>query len=373
MNKTIAESISASKKLFFPGEQKPVYLLNFVTNSCNAACEHCFYWEELNTNKRAELSVNEHKSFAKSLGSMLQITFTGGSPELRKDLPEIVYQYYKYCKPVNMTFCMLGYNTKRIIEHTTAMLEMCKGQQITIGISLDGLNEEHDNYRNLKGLFDRVVNTINELAILREQYSNLRIDIGMVVHGLNIEKVEESALWVRKNLPIDKLKPILVRGNPLNPDTLDDKCVNLYDNIVDRDKQWLLAETQEKLTTTDKIIRAKENVQRDVIKKISQQNVSELTCSGGRETTVMYPNGDIAGCEMREDILGNIRDNDLNIDKVWFSENAKTFRRTVGKVNECYGCYHHCFISPAIFRTPKMWPRIVSSLLKLNKTKHNTV
>ena len=110
-----------------------------------------------------------------------------------------------------------------------------------------------------------------------------------------------------------------------------------------------------------------------MIKKISQENVSEVTCSGGRETAVMYPNGDIAGCEMRDDILGNIRDNDLDISKVWFSKKAKTFRKTVGKVDECYGCYHHCFISPAIFRTPKMWPRIVSSLMKLNKTTQNAV
>lgn len=373
MNKSLAHTISASIKLFTPGPQKPVYLLNFVTNSCNAACEHCFYWKELNTKKSEELTVDEHKKFAKSLGSMLQITFTGGSPELRKDLPEIVYPYYKYCKPANMTFCMLGYDTKRIIEHTTAILEKCKGQQITIGISLDGLHEEHDNYRKLKGLFERVVTTIHELAKLRAKYSNLRIDIGMVVHGLNIEKVEDSALWVRNHLPIDKLKPILVRGNPLNPDTLDKACVTLYGKIIDRDKQWLMSQTIEKLTMTDKIIRAKENVQRDVIKKISQENISEITCSGGRETAVMYPNGDISGCEMRTDILGNIRKNHFNIQKIWFSDSARNFRSTVGEVNECYGCYHHCFISPAIFRSPKMWPKIISSLVLLNKTKHNTV
>lgn len=368
MSKPLTNTIKASKKLFSPGAQKPVYLLNFVTNSCNAACEHCFYWEELNKDKREELTVEEHKLLAKSLGSIFQVTFTGGSPELRKDLPEIVFQYYKYCKPINMTFCMLGYNTKRILEHTTTILKKCKGQQITIGISLDGLHDEHDKYRKLDGLFSRVVETINELSKLRKNYPNLRVDVGMVVHGLNIEKVQESALWVRNNLPIDKLKPILVRGNPLNPDTLDEKCISLYDKIVDRDRQWLMSQTQEKLSFTDKIIRAKELVQRDVIKKISQENTTNVKCSGGRETAVMYPNGDIGGCEMRSNILGNIRNNKYDIKNIWFSNEAKEFRNTVGKVDECYGCYHHCFISPAIFRTPKMWPKIVSSFIKLNNT-----
>lgn len=365
MNNRISK-MNAARKLLSPGPQKPVYLLNFVTNSCNAACDHCFYWEELNTKKREELSVEEHSKVAQSLGSMMQITFTGGSPELRKDLPQIVYEYYKYCKPLNMTFCMLGYSTKRIIEHTTRILEMCPDQSITIGISLDGLHEEHDKFRKLDGLFVRVLETIKQLAELRMKYNNLRVDVGMVVHGLNIETVEKSAIWVREHLPIDKLKPILVRGNPLNPDTLDDQCVSLYDNIVDRDKQWLTNRTQGKLSTTDKIIRSKEMVQREIIKGISQTNTSEITCSGGRETAVMYPTGDFAGCEMRDDIIGNARENNFDVRKIWFSANAKKFRNTVGKVDACHGCYHHCFISPAVFRTPKLWPKIVKAFAELN-------
>ena len=354
------------KKLLFPGVQKPIYLINFVTNSCNAACEHCFYWKELNSNKKNELTVEEHRKIAKSLGRMLQITFTGGSPELRKDLPEIVYQYYKYCKPINMTFCMLGYNTKRIIEHTMEIINICKGQQITIGLSLDGLNKEHDRYRKLEGLFDNVLHTINELNKLKEIHHNLRVDIGMVIHGLNIDKVEDSAIWVRENIKIDKLKPILIRGNPLNPDTLDNECINLYDRIVDRDTEWLMKKNQRKLTIIDKVIHAKENVQRNIIKKIIQTNNSDIKCSGARETAVLYPNGDINGCEMRSDVLGNLRDYKYNFKNIWFSDASKRFRNTVGKVDECYGCYHHCFISPAIFRTPKIWAKLVLSLFQLN-------
>lgn len=366
MKSTISNKLLAGKKLLAPGVQKPIYLLNFVTNSCNAACEHCFYWEELNTKKREELTVEEHGRVAQKLGPMFQVTFTGGSPELRKDLPELAYQYHKYCSPSNMTFCMLGYNTSRIIEHAEKMLTQCEGQKISIGISLDGLGKEHDEYRKLNGLFDRVVKTVHELDRLKKDYPNLRIDIGMVVHGLNIEKVESSAQWVRKNLPIDKLKPILVRGNPFNLSTLDKNCIDVYHKIVDRDSQYLLSKSKAP-NFLDRVIHAKENVSRELIKEISQTNKSVINCSGGRETAVMYPTGDIAGCEMREDILGNIRRADYDFSKVWFSEKGNQFRKTVGKVDECHGCYHHCFISPAIFRTPKMWPRIAKSILQMNE------
>lgn len=366
MTDNLKNKLIAGKKLFSPGVNKPIYLLNFVTNSCNAACDHCFYWNELNKNKKEELSVNEHSQFAQSLGAMFQITFTGGSPELRKDLPEIVYEYYKYCKPSNMTFCMLGYHTDRIVEQVTKMLKQCKDQQITIGISLDGLREEHDEYRKLPGLFNRVVQTINELHNLQKSFPNLRVAVGMVIHGLNINKVQDSALWVRNNLPIDLLKPILVRGNPLNPETRNDQCIDLYDKIVEQDRQWLMNNSENNLNFLDKVIRAKENVQREVIKKISSTKKSDIICSGGRETAVLYPSGNIAGCEMRDIILGNLREQNFDISKIWYSKNATNFRRTVGKVNECEGCYHHCFISPALFRTPSMWYRVAKSILSLN-------
>jgi radical SAM protein with 4Fe4S-binding SPASM domain len=367
MKSQLLHKLTATKKLFTPGPQKPVYLLNFVTNSCNAACEHCFYWKELNTNKKLELTVEEHSKIAQSLGSMFQITFTGGSPELRKDLPEIVYEYYKYCRPGQMTFCMLGYHTDRIIQHTEKILTQCVNQQVSIAISLDGIGEEHDSYRKLDGLFKRVVDTIQKLHLLKSKYKNLRISVGMVVHGLNLHKVQDSAIWVRNNLPIDILKPILVRGNPLNPDTRNDECINLYDDIVDRDRQWLMDHTDRKLNATDIIIRAKENVQRELIKKISSSNTSTLVCSGARETAVMYPSGDIAGCELRKDILGNVREYKYDFSKIWFSKNAFQFRSSSGESDECIGCYHHCFISPAIFRTPSFWPKITKSILDLNR------
>ena len=87
LGQSLYRQATSFKRLMTPGAQMPVYLLMFVTNRCNARCEHCFYWSELNTKVKQELTVNEFDSLARSLGPMLQVTFTGGSPELRKDLP----------------------------------------------------------------------------------------------------------------------------------------------------------------------------------------------------------------------------------------------------------------------------------------------
>jgi hypothetical protein len=49
----------------------------------------------------------------------------------------------------------------------------------------------------------------------------------------------------------------------------------------------------------------------------------------------------------------------MDFSKIWFNTQASDFRDTTGKAPECQGCYHHCFISPAIFRTPNLWPKLM--------------
>jgi len=366
MHSSIA-TVTRLSRLMSPRPKMPIYLLMFVTNRCNAACDHCFYWSELNTKVKQELTIEEYDRLARSLGPMMQITFTGGSPELRKDLPDIVERFYEHARPTNMTFCMLGHSTNRIVSQAEEMLKRCPGQKIKIGISLDGLGEDHDRLRKVPGLFDRVVETIRELARIKRHYPNLRLDIGMTVHGLNHEKVIETARWVRENLPIDVLKPILVRGNPLNPDAIDEVCGERYLDIVERDSAWL-ASSGKGFTPFDYVVRAKERVQRDIIAQTSASGSAPLVCSAGRETAVIYPSGDVGGCELRDDVLGNVREANFDFRGIWLGERGARFRENVGEVEACQGCYHHCFISPALFRTPKMWPKLVAAAWEVHQT-----
>jgi radical SAM protein with 4Fe4S-binding SPASM domain len=356
---SLSRKTNAFKKLLAPGSQMPVYLLMFVTNRCNASCEHCFYWRELNTKVKEELTLDEFQRLASSLGQMLQVTLTGGSPELRNDLAAITKIFHEECKPSNITFCMLGYSTERILSQVEEMLRTCPGQRFTVAISLDGIGEDHDRLRRLPGCFDKAVNTIRRLGQLKTHFPNLRIAVGTTVHGLNYQTVEHTASWVRENLPIDQLKPILVRGNPLNRDTLDKVCQTTYLNVIDRDRDWVDGQRTTRFSPMDYVVNAKENIQRDIIGQISETNHSPVVCSGGRETAVIYPDGNVAGCELRNDILGNLRDVEMDFSKIWFNTQASDFRDTTGKVPECQGCYHHCFISPAIFRTPNLWPKLM--------------
>jgi len=354
-----------------PGPHNPVYLLMFVTNRCTAACDHCFYWRELNKNVKEELTLEEYEKVARSLGPMFQVTFTGGSPELRTDLPQIVEQFYRYCSPSQMTFCMLGNATDRIVTQAEAMLKNCPGQRFNIAISLDGLGEEHDRLRQVPGLFDRVIATVRRLGDLKRHWSNLRVGIGITVHGLNYKSAERTSSWVRENLPVNMLKPILVRGNPMNPETLNDMCKTTYLKVVDHDRNWVNGNRGGIFSPMDFVVCAKEAMQRTIIGSISHGKRQELKCGGARETAVIYPNGQVAGCELRDDILGNVRNVNYQFSRIWFNDRAKAFRRTAGRVSECQGCYHHCFLAPAMFRTPELWPMLLKTAWQIHRHSGN--
>jgi MoaA/NifB/PqqE/SkfB family radical SAM enzyme len=359
---SLVDSATAITRLLAPGAQMPVYLLMFVTNRCNARCEHCFHWRQLNTAVKDELSVDDFDKIARSLGPMLQVTFTGGSPELRSDLPDIAERFYLHCRPANMTFCMLGFATARILEHVSEILRRCPGQKVKIGISLDGIGEEHDRLRGIPGLFPKVVATIEALAELKREYPNLRVDIGMTVHGKNYQTVGETARWVRANLPVDVLKPILVRGDPRNPETRSEVCKTTYLNVIDGDAPWLTgANHTGTFSSWDFLVHAKEKMSRDIIAQTSHTGVAPVTCAGGRETAVVYPTGDVAGCELRDEVLGNLRDEEFDFRRIWLGDKGRQFRAMSGSVPVCKGCYHHCFISPAIVRTPRLWPSMVAA------------
>ena len=365
---TLFSKTTSLHRLMARGPQMPIYLLMFVTNRCHASCDHCFYWKELNTKVKQEMTIDEYDRLARNMGPMLQVTFTGGSPELRKDLPDVVERFYEHCHPTNMTFCMLGHSTSRILSQAEEMLRRCQGQKIKIGISLDGVGEDHDRLRGIPGLFDRAVATVRGLADLKRHYPNLRIDIGMTVHGLNYQTIVKTAEWVRANLPVDVLKPILVRGNPLNPDTIDDVCKTTYLNVVDRDAPWLSgAKLGRDFTLFGFLVHSKEKVSRDIVAQTSNTGTAPVTCAGGRETAVIYPTGEVAGCELRDDVLGNVREANFDFRSIWFGQLARHFRATTGEVEACKGCYHHCFISPALFRTPKMWLRMVEAAWEIHR------
>jgi radical SAM protein with 4Fe4S-binding SPASM domain len=231
--------------------------------------------------------------------------------------------------------------------------------RLTIGLSLDGLGAEHDQLRGMKGLFENLIRTFDGLAALREQHPRLRLAAAIVVSGLNHASAEKTAEWARANLPIDTLKPILVRGDPKDRAALAEAARAVYERIRDADDMKLKDEYRRGDSWHRLVVTTKEQMQRSIIGEIQSTGVSPVVCSAALENIVVRANGDVMGCEIRPEKLGNLRDYDMDVRSLWRAKAAEDFRRA--KVRERCACHHHCFLAPAIMRTPATW----SSLSKI--------
>ncbi len=131
----------------------------FVTTKCNAKCKHCFYWESLNQ-KIDELKLDEIKKISSTMPEFPMLSISGGEPYLRLDLAEVCEVFYKQNKVREIfipTNSLLLDNVKRITE---SILRKCPEANLTLNISLDGLEEFHDDLRGVKGNFKKVEQNI---------------------------------------------------------------------------------------------------------------------------------------------------------------------------------------------------------------------
>ncbi len=309
----------------------------FITNRCQAKCQHCFYIDELNKAVEEELSLEEYKKLAKNLDKEIkQVIITGGEPFLRKDIFGISKAFLDIKHLKSLNFITNGLLTKRVLEDTEKLLRSTsRNKRFVINISLDGLEQQHDKIRGIPGMFKKCMATIEGLKKLREKFPNLEVSGLTTVTKDNIDGVKELNDYVENKLNIYH-RINIIRG----PKT---GVFGVNRNIVEEsfNPDWvkpfhLMELSKEQHKEIIDHFNEKEGW-RDYHKMILyygyyiKQNKKKLfTCSAPNDNIVVYPNGDFTFCEYTK-TFDNVRNHDNFLD-IWKSEKANKRRK------ELVGC-----------------------------------
>ncbi len=128
-------------------------MLTFAVNDvCNASCEHCSFFDGVEEKGRPVLTTDQAQRVireAQELGVSV-ITFVGGEPLLRKDLPEIIGSVDK---ELSTTF---------LVTNGSSLSDMApnlkKSGLDSVGVSIDSADPvKHDLFRGTKGLFRKAI------------------------------------------------------------------------------------------------------------------------------------------------------------------------------------------------------------------------
>src|SRR5262249_52178101 len=154
-----------SRRLAWRRKRKLNTIIFFVTSHCNATCETCFYWDELN--RQGDLSWEEIVRLSENTPPFTDLWFSGGEPTLRKELPEIIDLFVKNNGVTYINLPTNGLKPYRIYEVADHCLRENPKLELHVNISIDGLREYHDFMRGVPGNFDKALESARLLRQLK--------------------------------------------------------------------------------------------------------------------------------------------------------------------------------------------------------------
>lgn len=326
--------------------QTPINMTLYVTNYCNAKCDHCFYWEELNTGK-PELSLEEMKRVAKTLKHPLRtLMLTGGEPYLRKDLDDIIIAFHTINGTRRITTPTNGMTTERILTMTKRILKECPELYFHVQVSLDGPQEMHDTFRRIPKCYQRASETIHQLLELRKTTDKLEVSIMTTICTANYDLLSDFIQEIKNQFPGTMHKFNILRGAHLGTYRVPKDVVSHLDGEIGKTESVSPEKLQE---LYDTILLKEVETHRDTVWQNFQKlkwkysidmlkhEKRILSCTAGKTFGVIYPNGGVAVCEPTRP-FANLHEFDMNFAALWKSADAEDMRK---KTRGC-DCIHPC-------------------------------
>ena len=266
-------------------------LMSFAVNDiCNAACEHCSFFNGVADNSKKTLSLEESRSLirqAQELGVSV-INFVGGEPLLREDLPEIIRSVDK-----SLSTTVMFTNGW---ELGARVMELQKAGLDSVYISIDSADaEKHDKFRRKEGLFDAALEGI---GVARE--------IGMST-GISCCITPETFAAGEFDRIVELGRKIGVH-EVLVFDAMPTGRYKHRKDLIDN-HDWI-----DKMIERSKKYNEDDSYPGVLIYAYATSHMS-VGCSCGTSYLYLSPYGDVMSCDFNHAIFGSIREKPLY--KVW--------------------------------------------------------
>ncbi len=171
-----------------------------VTYQCNSRCVMCNIWKMKPKNEFTLLDWQ--KTFQDPLFQQIEYcNLTGGEiflyPDLIK-LIKLILRSYPSLKKISLV--SNGLATSLVVTKTVQIAKLCHryGVNLSVGISLDGVDQTHNQVRGVKDAFIKASATLLSLQALSKKY-NFWVGSGSLVLRSNIDKVDEIVKWYQEH------------------------------------------------------------------------------------------------------------------------------------------------------------------------------
>ncbi len=326
------------KLLQFTTENRPLVVWN-VTKACNLKCKHCY----INAGEKAsnELTTEEAKVLIDDLANLGTpvLLFSGGEPLLREDIFELAeYAFSKGIRPV------LSSNGTLITKDVAKRLKDSHFQYV--GISLDGLEKVHDDFRGVEGAFRKSIEGIKNCLEI-----DLKSGVRFTVNQMNFKDLSDVLDFVAENnIPRFCMYHLVYSGRGkemLELDLTKDQNVELFDILVKKTKEFDKKGVDLEILTTDNhadgialylYLTSNEPDRADEIKELLKMHGG---CSAGTKFANIDNEGNVHPCQFWLHYnLGNIRERPFS--QIWTDENEPLLKKLRNKEKYLKGICGEC-------------------------------
>jgi len=343
---------------------RPTYLFFTVTSRCNAFCDFCWNWENVQDagkfarpgrpSKRAELTLDEIDRFTRKLPPMLLVDLFGGEPFLREDLAQVIALFVRNARTQYISIPTNGFYTDKILSDIGSSLRAFPDTGFRLYLSIDGPAEVHNPLRKLKNGYENAVATARGLAALRAEHPNLSVSCNMNYNRVTQHRMREFVGEVMSWQLFDSIAVDLVRGEPVDPEMLlaDQER---YREIQEMIRSYRLTSNQP-FSPLHKAIEQKTStvVQRSLLSP--ERRV--FNCFAGKKLLLLTDTGDVFPCEhLLKTPLGNIREHDYDLEALLRQEQAKAIRKDI--VDRKCNCRWECAINTSNIFDIRNYPDLI--------------
>jgi MoaA/NifB/PqqE/SkfB family radical SAM enzyme len=327
-------------------------IIFFVTSHCNATCETCFYWDELN--QKGDLSWEEIVRLSENTPRFTDLWFSGGEPTLRRELAEIIDLFVRNNGVRYINLPTNGLKPYRIYEVAEHCLEQNPGLELHVNISLDGLRESHDFMRGVPGNFDKAVESGHLLRTLKPRFGlRLIVNVNTVITRDNLDEIIPLAEFIHSERIADGHYFNLIRGDAKDPSLKQvqrEKLRRIYAKLPEIQFRYAEGMFDDKNRFLKWIKKAVYVGTLTFHHRTQFQNQDTrvrwpMPCTAGETSAVIDFDGRIRACELRKP-LANLRDFDMNLKVFWETPARKNEPRQIA-CDQCW-CTHVCFIHDSL-------------------------
>jgi len=338
----------------------PLHLTLFVTGACNARCRHCFHWEEVAAGVPGP-SVEQVRKLADSsarMGPLLWVSFGGGEPFLRKDLPDLAEAFGRHglrhlAIPTN------GLVEKQQHDIAEAMVTRNRGTYLSVSVSFDGPPAIHDSIRQVENGHTRSMASVRAYREQAAEHDNMGVGINLTVTSENQHVLADHLEELVVELRPDNVTINLARGTAMEQHLLD-VDTERYLEVVARKRQLMESGV---LPYFDfpwaKLATARDRMMYEHVAGVARGKPAQhLPCTAGTLSAVIFENGDVHPCEILGKSMGNLGETDWDLSKLWETQQTRALRTEI-RDTKCE-CTWECAQADNVLFNPRNWASLAA-------------